>query len=72
MSGQFLVRSKGCLQLVDSLDGYPRAIVIAENVPPPPHPDSRWQDGAWIEPPPPPPTVEERLAALESRSSNGG
>ena len=64
--------------MVDSLDGYPRAKVLAENVPDPPHPDSRWEDGAWTVPPPPPPSVEDRLAEVEARLSqltgaaNGG
>jgi hypothetical protein len=72
MSGRFLIKSKGSLQLVDSLDGYPRAKIVAENVPPSPHPESRWENGAWSEPPPPEPTLEERVAALESKAVNGG
>lgn len=79
MSGKFLVRSKGATQLVDSLDGYPRARVLAENVPDPPHPDAIWSDGEWLEPPPSEPTFAERLAAVEAglaalreAASNGG
>lgn len=72
MSGLYLIRSKGSTQLVESLDGYPRAKVLAEDVPYPPHPDSKWEDGAWTAPPEPPPTLEERLAALESRPANAG
>lgn len=66
MSGKYLIRSKGSTQLVDSLDGYPRAKVLAENVPDPPHADCEFVDGAWRDLPPPPPPVEERLAALEA------
>lgn len=66
MSGKFLVKSKGSLQLVESLDGYPRAAVLAEGIPDPPHPESRLENGVWIEPDSPPPTVEERLAKLEA------
>lgn len=78
MSGKILVRSKGSLQLVDSLDGYPGARVVATDVPEPPHPDARWVDGAWAEPGPRAPTVEERLAAVEAqlaelrKAQNGG
>jgi hypothetical protein len=65
MNGRTLIKSKGAMQLVDSLDGYPRATVIAENVPDPPSPHCRWQDGQWIDEPPPL-TVEQRIGALES------
>jgi hypothetical protein len=49
MTGRFLVRSKGSLQLVDSLDGYPNATVLGRNVPDPPSETARWEDGQWID-----------------------
>jgi len=44
-----LIRSKGATQLVESLDGYPRARVIARDVEPPPHDHCKWKGGKWVE-----------------------
>ncbi len=44
-----LIRFKGEQLLVESIDGYPRATVIARDVPPAPSDHCHWEDGAWIE-----------------------
>jgi hypothetical protein len=43
-----LIKHKGETLLVESLDGYPKAKVIATDVPHPPHDHCRW-DGKWVE-----------------------